>query len=109
MFKGWNDAPKASLTIRLLIGAYLLYIDYQVYGDVMAREGISKLVMIICMILFAVIGVFLMIMSGRALLGAGEDKKPEKEADKEADKEQAGIPDRGQEDHEKDKEKDSAN
>ena len=105
MFKGWNDAPKASLTIRLLIGAYLLYIDYQVFGDVMAREGISKIVMIICMILFAVIGVFLMIMSGRALLGAGEAKKPGEETDKE----QAGIPDGGQEDHEKDKEKNSAN
>ena len=46
-----------------------------------------------------------MIMSGRALLGSGEAKKPGEEADKE----QAGIPDGGQEDHEKDKEKNSAN
>ena len=71
MMKGWNDAPKASLTIRLLIGAYLLYIDYQIFGDVMARTGPSKAVMTVIMVLFAVIGVFLIIMSAKALLGSG--------------------------------------
>ena len=76
MLKGWNDAPKASLTIRMLIGAYLLYIDYQIFGDVMAREGASKIVMIAFMVFFAITGVFLVAMSAKALLGAGEGNAP---------------------------------
>ena len=81
MLKGWNNAPKASLTIRMLIGAYLLYIDYQIFGDVMAREGASKIVMITFMVFFAIVGVFLIIMSLKALTGAGSDKSDEKRSD----------------------------
>ncbi len=69
MLKRFNKgATKAVLTIRLLIGAYLLYIDYQIFGDVMAREGTSKYVMLLAMALFAVFGIFLIIMSAKALI-----------------------------------------
>ncbi|MBQ9359519.1 MAG: hypothetical protein IJT96_00615 [Lachnospiraceae bacterium] len=79
MLKRFNKgATKASLTIRLLIGAYLLYIDYQIFGDVMAREGASKYVMLAAMALFAVFGIFLIIMSAKALIrGETDDAEAE--------------------------------
>ena len=80
MGKGWKDAPKATLTIRLLIGAYLLYIDYQIYGDVMSREGTSRIVMLGIMVLFAVVGVLLIVLSVRALTGAGKEDTSDKDA-----------------------------
>lgn len=61
--------PKATLTIRLLIGCYLLYIDYQIFSDVMARDVISKYVMLAIMVFFAVTGIVLIIFSAKALLG----------------------------------------
>ncbi len=64
--------PKATLTIRLLIGCYLLYIDYQIFPDVMAREGVSKYVMLAIMVFFAITGIALIIFSAKALPGAGE-------------------------------------
>lgn len=63
--------PKATLTIRLLIGVYLIYIDYQIFSDVMAREGISKYIMLAIMVFFIIAGAILIITSARSLLGAG--------------------------------------
>ena len=79
MKNGGGIPPKATLTIRLLIGAYLLYIDYQIFPDVMAREGISKYVMLGIMVFFAIAGAALIIMSARPLLGLG-GSWPEDEA-----------------------------
>ncbi len=72
---GRGVPPKAVLTIRLLIGLYLLYTDYQIYPDVMAREGTSKIVMIGIMVFFAVAGIILILMSGKELIAgrAGTD------------------------------------
>lgn len=79
MLKHFNKgATKAVLTIRLLIGAYLLYIDYQIFGDVMAREGTAKYVMLAIMALFAMFGIVLIIMSVRALIrGEADDAEAE--------------------------------
>ena len=65
---------KAALTIRVIVGAYLLYIDYQIFGDVMAREGVSRYVMLAIMAVFAVVGVLLIIMSIRSLAGGDYDE-----------------------------------
>ena len=60
-----------SLVIRLLVGAYLLYIDYQIFADVMAREGTSRIVMTVIMAAFAIIGLSLIILSAMGFLGYG--------------------------------------
>lgn len=60
-----------SLLIRILVGAYLLYIDYQIFADVMAREGTSRTVMTLIMGAFAVIGLSLIILSVMGFLGYG--------------------------------------
>ncbi|MBO6147663.1 MAG: hypothetical protein IJ827_01195 [Lachnospiraceae bacterium] len=60
--------PKAVLTVRLLVGAYLLYIDYDIFFDVLARKGASRIIMFIAMALFAVVGVFLIVGSARSLI-----------------------------------------
>ena len=54
-----------------MVGAYLLYIDYQIFGDVMAREGTSRIVMTAFMFIFAVTGIMLIILSGMGLMGSG--------------------------------------
>ena len=72
--------PKAVLTVRLLVGAYLLYIDYDIFFDVLARKGASRIIMFIAMALFAVVGVFLIVKSAGSLIAGDpadtEDMSP---------------------------------
>ncbi len=74
MFKGGNGVSRAALVIRLLIGGYLLYIDYQIFPDVMARQGISRVIMLAIMGLFAIAGITLIIMSGKSLMTGDYDQ-----------------------------------
>ncbi len=70
---------RAVLTIRLIIGGYLLYIDYQIFDDVMQRQGISKYVMIAFMVLFALAGSILIVLSIRGLFRSEEPGMPKEE------------------------------
>ncbi len=82
---GQNDnnrglPDRAVLTIRLIIGGYLLYIDYQIFDDVMRRQGISKYVMIAFMILFALAGSILIVLSIKGLFRSEEPGQKTEEA-----------------------------
>ncbi len=79
--KGNGGTSNAVYFVRILVGAHLLYIDYQIFDDAMAREGMGKIVMIGFMILFAITGLVLIMISLRALLGlsSGTEKKEDKE------------------------------
>lgn len=72
-----GGTSKAVYAVRILIGAYLLYIDYQIFNDVMAREGISRIVMLAIMALFLIAGIILIVFSLKALMGVGKQDKKE--------------------------------
>ena len=67
---------KSVLTIRFLVGCYLLYTDYSLIEGVKTRQGGERILIIFFMVLFFAAGVFLMIYSGKLLW---EDWKREKE------------------------------
>ena len=52
--RGFSD--KSVMTIRLLVGCYLLYIDHSVVGNLGNYEGAQKIILIACLLLFLVIG-----------------------------------------------------
>ena len=54
---------KSVMTIRLLVGCYLLYIDYSVIGHVGDHEGWQKILLIACLLLFLVAGGWLIYMA----------------------------------------------
>lgn len=59
---------KFMLTVRVLVGVYLVYTSYSLIGGVMNGEGRDKYFLGIFMVAFAVIGVLLTIFAGRDLL-----------------------------------------
>lgn len=76
-----GGTSKGVYTVRMLIGAYLLYIDHEIFNDVMAREGISRIVMLVIMALFLVAGIILIVFSLKALTGSGKQDRSEDEED----------------------------
>lgn len=60
--------PKFSLTIRVLVGAYVIYLSYGLIDGVVGGEGRDKYFLGAFMIAFAVIGLLLLFFSGRDLL-----------------------------------------
>lgn len=79
---------KLTLTIRLLVGVYLLYTAYGLYPGATSSVEENHLLLAFFMVFFAVIGVLLMALSGRALLqgryvggelDAGEEDVPDKD------------------------------
>ncbi len=64
----FNGLSKAAVVIRMGVGAYLLYLVYSLFPDVMAREGTSKIVMLAIMVVFGVTGLSLLILGVKALL-----------------------------------------
>ena len=58
---------KSVLTIRFLVGCYLLYTDYSLIEGAMSRQGGERIVIIAFMVLFLVAGGFLIVHSGRLL------------------------------------------
>ncbi len=60
--------PKFSLTIRVLVGAYVIYLSYGLIDGVVGGEGRDKYFLGIFMVAFAVIGLLLVFFSGRDLL-----------------------------------------
>ncbi|MCR5788696.1 MAG: hypothetical protein K6G83_02300 [Lachnospiraceae bacterium] len=59
--------PKSVMTIRLLVGMYLLYTDYSLIEGVKTRTGGGRIAIIAFMVLFFAAGVFLIIHSGKYL------------------------------------------
>lgn len=59
---------KFMLTVRVLVGAYLLYTSYSLIDGVISGEGRDKYFLGIFMIAFAIIGILLMFFAGRDLL-----------------------------------------
>ena len=63
--RGLSD--KSVMTIRLLVGCYLLYIDHSVVVNLGNYEGIQKVILIAFLLLFLVVGILLIFISGRFL------------------------------------------
>ena len=63
--RGFSD--KSVMTIRLLVGCYLLYIDHSVVVNLGNYEGVQKIILIACLLLFLVTGILLIFISVRFL------------------------------------------
>ncbi|MBO5093306.1 MAG: hypothetical protein J6C33_02985 [Lachnospiraceae bacterium] len=59
---------KFTLTVRVLVGAYLLYTSYSLIDGVVSGEGRDKYFFGIFMIAFAIIGILLILFAGCDLL-----------------------------------------
>lgn len=75
---------KVMLTIRVLVGAYLLYTAYSLIGGVVGGEGRDKYFFGAFIVFFTIAGIFLMIYAGRDLLrgkyiGGAMDDTPQDE------------------------------
>lgn len=66
--KGRVLPTKVVLTIRVLVGAYLLYTAYSLIGGVTGGEGRDKYFFAAFIVFFTVAGIILMIFSGRDLM-----------------------------------------
>ena len=80
--RGFSD--KSVMTIRLLVGCYLLYIDHSVVGNLGNYEGTQKIILIACLLLFLVVGILLIFISVRFLWN---DWKQSREQIKEEERE----------------------
>lgn len=59
---------KFTLTVRTLVGAYLLYVSYGLYGNLGKYTGNEKIAFLIFMILFIIVGCLLIGISGIAYM-----------------------------------------
>ena len=59
---------KLTLTIRILVGAYLMYTAYGLFPGATSPTEENHLFLAFFMVVFAVIGVMLLVVSGRSLL-----------------------------------------
>lgn len=60
--------PKSSLIIRVVAGMYLIYLAYELLMGLNAAEGAPAGVSIAAAVLFAVCGLILVVISGKAFL-----------------------------------------
>lgn len=58
---------KFSLTIRILVGAYLIYVSYSLIEGVQTSAGREQLFLGFFLVAFAIIGVLLIAFSGKAM------------------------------------------
>ncbi len=79
---------KSVVTIRFLVGIYLLYIDYSLIEGVKSREGWERILIIAFMVLFLAAGGFLTIYSGKLLWEDWERERNEKREQEEREKEE---------------------
>ena len=70
---GSTGPNKAVLTIRAIVGAYLLYLDYQMFEGMMEKQGMEKIAMIAVMAVFAIAAVVLIVLSARGLMKSDGD------------------------------------
>lgn len=81
---------KFMLTVRVLVGAYLLYTSYSLIDSVVNGAGRDKYFLGMFMIAFTIIGILLMFFAGRDLL-RGKYIGGEMDAGEEADIEQEAV------------------
>lgn len=77
-------ASKMMLTTRVLVGAYLLYVSYSLIESVKTGADSRRLVMAFFLAAFALIGLILIVFSGKALADGrytGGSQDPQKEAE----------------------------
>ena len=63
-----TNTPKSSLVIRIVVGMYLIYLAYQLFMGLNSAGGAPVAVAVGAGLLFAVCGVVLVFVSGRAFL-----------------------------------------
>ena len=76
-----NNVTQASLTMRILAGVYLLYLTWQMAQGLNTAAGKTKIVSMVCLVLFFVLGVLVLghsiyILKTRKY-GEGEEGKKE--------------------------------
>lgn len=81
---------KFMLTVRVLVGAYLLYTSYSLIDSVVNGAGRDKYFLGMFMIAFTIIGILLMFFAGRDLL-RGKYIGGEMDAGEEVDIEQEAV------------------
>lgn len=81
---------KFMLTVRVLVGAYLLYTSYSLIDSVVNGAGRDKYFLGMFMIAFTIIGILLMFFAGRDLL-RGKYIGGEMDAGEEVDIEQEVV------------------
>ncbi len=79
---------KSVVTIRLLVGCYLLYIDYSVLPNIGNYEGGQKAAIIAFLILFLVVGLYFVVMGCKYLM---KDWRQEREAAKAEEAERKAL------------------
>lgn len=70
-----HTATKLTLTLRIVVAAYLLYTVWELRGAPAAHVGVQRMLFIAAMIVFTVVGVVLGGFSLKALL-KGEYEQP---------------------------------
>ncbi len=59
---------KFTLTVRALVGGYLLYTSYELIDSLASGEPKEKVFFAIAMIAFTIIGIVLLFLSGKSLI-----------------------------------------
>lgn len=81
--------PNARYTVYSLAGFYLIYLAYQMYGSI-ADASSEKPLMVIFMVLFVVLGMFLVIYSARQLWLNAKNRSTDAEQEEKEDDGQSG-------------------
>lgn len=64
----YKGTTKVSLTIRIVVGGYLIYTAMSLFKGIPEAANNDKTVMIVFGALFTIIGILLMVFSGKALI-----------------------------------------
>lgn len=73
---------QGSLTMRILAGAYLLYLVYQMVAGLDAASGNTKIISLVCIVLFLVLGLLILGHSIYLVKIKAYDDGSDKEAEK---------------------------
>lgn len=87
----YKGTTKLSLTIRIVVGIYILYTAMSLVKGIPQAVGTEKLLFIAFTVFFTVAGVLLVVFAGKALLNKqyddGSETEEEKDDNREADNE----------------------
>ncbi|MCR5501746.1 MAG: hypothetical protein K6F53_01915 [Lachnospiraceae bacterium] len=74
----FTNATKTAATLRLVVGGYLLYLDYSVFDYAIHKTGIERIILLLILLLFLIAGGGLIIFSIMALVkGFLAERRPE--------------------------------
>lgn len=85
-----TNATKTAATLRLVVGGYLLYLDYSVFEFAIGRSGWERVIQLLILALFFVAGSALVVFSAIALVKGflAERKEKDPNAEEPGDSEQ---------------------